>query len=849
LDTQDGAMKTESMTKIMEICTVQDTSAFRKTKALSQILAGLMSLSSGLHAQTFTLLHTFSWSDGANPQGPLVATGNVLFGTTVSGGTSPPWGTVFSINTDGSGFASLHSFTGKSDGGEPASGVVMSGGTLYGTAPTGGTLSNGVIFSMNTDGSGFAPLYTFTGGSDGRSPYGGLVAADRLYGVTEGGGDGEKGTVFALDTSGNYTLLHAFAASDLEGDTPTSGLILSGNTLYGTAEFGGPNGSGTVFSVTTNATPFASFNVLYSFTRHVPGLASTNSDGAYPASSPLVLSGNTLYGTTVSGGPSGFGTIFSLNTGGNGFQVIHSFTTANPNSALTLFNNRLYGTTQAEGTGQGSLFSLNTDGSDFTVLCSLTGGDGSGPSFVAPLLIGSTLYATASDGGSSGDGTVFALNLSNPLIFPELYSFPSSGTNGANPQTGLVQGADGNFYGTTAHGAGNNDGTIFKITTNGTLTVLASINGPSGDFNNAPGAFPNSALVQGLDGNFYGTTYNGGIINSWGTVFKVTPNGTLTILASFNGTNGVNPSAALVQGADGNFYGTTYNGGTGIEVGTVFRITTNGTVTSLVSFNGINGANPCAALVQGSDGNFYGTTHNGGTNNSWGTVFEITTNGTLTSLASFNGTNGANPSAALLQGVDGNFYGTTYNGGTGSEVGTVFKITTNGTVTSLVSFNGINGANPSSALVQGTDGNFYGTTAGGGAYNDGIVFTMPPLGVLTTLLSFNGANGEAPLSSVVQGTNGNFYGVTSAGGEAGNGTFFSFSPPPVFQTLIRHGQTLTLAWSAVAGQIYQLQYTTNLALTNWNTFGYPLVATNGTSSISDTIGPDPQRFYRVVQSP
>ena len=236
-----------------------------------------------------------------------------------------------------------------------------------------------------------------------------------------------------------------------------------------------------------------------------------------------------------------------------------------------------------------------------------------------------------------------------------LYSF-TGGNDGANPQAGLVQGSDGYFYGTTVRRRHERRyGTVFKISTNGALTSLYSFTGGN------DGANPDAGLVQGSDGNFYGTTYGGGT-NGYGTVFKISTNGALTSLYSFTGGNdGANPNAGLVQGSDGNFYGTTYSGGTN-SYGTVFKISTNGALTSLYSFTGGNdGANPDAGLVQGSDGNFYGTTAARRHETADGTVFKISTNGALTSLYSFTGGNdGANPQAGLVQGSDGNFYGTTY---------------------------------------------------------------------------------------------------------------------------------------------------------------------------------------------
>ena len=309
------------------------------------------------------------------------------------------------------------------------------------------------------------------------------------------------------------------------------------------------------------------------------------------------------------------------------------------------------------------------------------------------------------------------------MVFTSLHSFQAL-TNGANPVAGLVQGSDGNFYGTTYCGGTQRlRGTVFKISTNGALTSLYSFTGGN------DGANPAAGLVQGSDGNFYGTTYGGGTNgNVWfggGTVFKISANGALTSLYSFTGGNdGANPHAGLVQGSDGNFYGTTSGGGTN-GAGTVFKISTNGALTSFVFLHrhAMMAQDPDAGLVQGSDGNFYGTTSVGGTNNS-GTVFKISANGALTSLYSFTGSNdGAYPDAGLVQGSDGNFYGTTSSGGTNDAqrnygYGTVFKISPNGALTSLYSFTGGNdGAYPQAGLVQGSDGNFYGTTQYGGATN------------------------------------------------------------------------------------------------------------------------------------
>lgn len=437
-----------------------------------------------------------------------------------------------------------------------------------------------------------------------------------------------------------------------------------------------------------------------------------------------------------------------------------------------------------------------------------------------------------------------ALHARAGVTLTSLVSFNQ--TNGAFPSAGLVQAKDGNFYGTTASGGPGGYGTVFQMTSSGTFTNLIS-------FNSTNGAGSRAGLVQGADGSFYGTTYNGGSNNA-GIIFQLTTSGALTTLVTlaFGGSTGAYPIAGLIQGQDGNFYGTTAFGGTN-GYGTAFQLLTNQTLTTLVSFNisGNAGASPYAGLVQANDGSLYGTTYQGGTNG-YGTIFKLTTNGTFTSLYSFTGTNdGAKPYAGLIQGPDGNFYGTTFNGGA-NGYGTVFELATNGTLTTLVSFGNTNGANPQAALLLASDGNFYGTTAFGGTNGYGTVFKLTTNGTLTTLISFDDTNGASPEAGLIQGADGNFYGTTTFGGTNGYGTVFRLSvivPPPSFLTVEGTGATLTLTWSATVGQIYQMLYKTNLDQTIWNNLNNSLTATNPIMTTFDAIGPDRQRFYRILLMP
>jgi len=380
--------------------------------------------------------------------------------------------------------------------------------------------------------------------------------------------------------------------------------------------------------------------------------------------------------------------------------------------------------------------------------------------------------------------------------FTTLASF-NGGSTGANPLGAVVQGSDGNLYGTTEKEGFWGNGTIFKITMGRTPT-LATIYSFCLLTDCIDGEQPYAGLVQGTDGNFYGTTWAGGIANA-GEVFKATPGGTLTTLYSFctisvNSwcVDGAKPQTGLVQGKDGNFYGTTSQGGDEINQGTVFRITPQGALTTLYVFcmqhGCTDGAEPFSGLVQGSDGNLYGTTDGGGTNG-MGTVFKITTAGVLTTLYSFcaqaNCSDGAYAYAGLAQGSDGNFYGTTEQGGTSTGCykgcGVIFKITPQGTFTTMHSFDyNTDGGEPLTSLLQASDGNFYGTTGFGGANYYGTIFKVTPGGSVTTLYNFcpdTGvcANGITPYANLVQGMNGVLYGTTGYGGEIGAGVVFGLS--------------------------------------------------------------------------
>jgi uncharacterized repeat protein (TIGR03803 family) len=442
-----------------------------------------------------------------------------------------------------------------------------------------------------------------------------------------------------------------------------------------------------------------------------------------------------------------------------------------------------------------------------------------------------------------------------------LYSF--SGTDGANPGAALTLGSDGNFYGITEYGGFGNSsypngcGTVFQVTTNGTLTTLVFFNGTNG-------ADPNS-MTLGNDGNFYGTTMQGGhalylangsIDYSYGTVFQWTTNNGLTTLVSFNQgpydsnngyyPGGMNPGTLTLR--DGMFYGTIVGGGGSynpitqvLTIGdaTMFQVTTTGALDYLGDMGYVTSLTEIGDVL-------FGTTSE--------TIFQVTPTAQI--LVSFNGTNGASPNAPTL-GTDGNFYGTTSQGGSGGY-GTVFQVTPTGTLTTLYSFTGgSDGGNPCGALTLANDGAFYGTTYSGGSSNYGTIFHVTTNGTLSTLVSFNGTNGANPSAALTLGNDGNLYGTTDAGGSTDAGTVFRLSLSPVVPPVVTP-PTLTLKFLSgypllsmygTLGDTYTLEYATNLAIPNWTPM---LIVPNLSISPFQMIDPagvgQPMRFYRAVQS-
>ena len=661
----------------------------------------------------FTNLYSFSPlisgtnSGGANPQAGLVLSGNTLYGTAVSGGVFAG-GTVFAINTDGTGYTNLYSFGmgGNGDGSQPYAGLVLSSGTLYGATRGGGTNFTGTVFAINTDGTDFTNLYTFSPlisgtNSDGANPYATLIlSGDTLYGTAKQGGTNNSGTLFAINSDGTgFTNLYTFSATafdplinptggytNSDGCNPQGALLLSGGTLYGIALQGGVNARGTMFSIGTNGTGFITDHELGT---GVSDGAELPNAGSLVVGNAFILSGGTLYGTTDNGGSEMDGTIFSISTNGTGYATVFNIgpvNVGNPQAGLILSGNRLFGTTQFGGTNnEGAVFAVNTDGTGFTNLynfSALVSGDNSDGAIPKSDLIlsGNTLYGTTMSGGSKGVGTIYSIN-TNGTGFSAVHSFGgNSGINGTGPEGGLVL-SGSTLYGTTANnGGGSGKGVVFSMNISGmSYTLLHSFSALVSN-TNSDGANPDADLILS-GGTLYGTASAGGA-GGWGTVFAVSTGGSgftnlhsFSALSSQTNSDGAKPSGLFLS--DGTLYGTAQTGGTNGN-GVLYAVNTNGTgFTILHTFN-INGdgQSPQGNLIL-SGNTLYGVAggYGGG-----GTLFAINTNGTgYVRLYSLNfttdgGISGGLPTSGGLVLSGSILYGTTQDQGAGGD-GTVFAVT------------------------------------------------------------------------------------------------------------------------------------------------------------------------------
>jgi uncharacterized repeat protein (TIGR03803 family) len=366
----------------------------------------------------FATLHEFAGGndDGRYPYGSLTLSGNTFYGMTSSGGSYNN-GVVFRMDIDGSSYTNLHVFIAVTDdGAEPRGSLTLSGSTLYGMTAYGGDSDYGVIFKIDTDGSGYTNLHEFAGGDDdGRHPYGSLtLSGSTFYGMTFSGGDYNSGVIFKMDTDGcSYTNLYDFIGGSDDGKIPYGSLTLSGSTLYGMTYLGGDYNCGVIFKINTDGSNYTN---LHEF-------AGGNDDGLCPYGS-LTLSDSTLYGMTSHGGDSGYGVIFKIDTDGSSYTNLHEFAGGNddggnPHGSLTLSGSSLAGMTYAGGSNDyGVIFTMTTDGSNYTNLHSFAGGSGDGrrPEYGVLVEVAGYYYGMTSSGGTSHFGVVFKQLVPEPTV-------------------------------------------------------------------------------------------------------------------------------------------------------------------------------------------------------------------------------------------------------------------------------------------------------------------------------------------------------------------------------------------------------------------------------------------------
>jgi uncharacterized repeat protein (TIGR03803 family) len=859
-----------------------------------------------------TTLVSFDFTNGAFPIATLAQdVDGTLYGTTTQGG-SAGYGTVFKIDASGQ-FSSLYSFNGAGDGREPGAALTLGAdGNLYGTTVYGGAQDRGTVLRLSPAGlltsmaqfdglHGANPAAALTQGGDGK-----------LYGTTLNGGVANRGAIFNLGFTGAVKITsQPVSQSVFAGSTVKLSVAVTGSYPFyfqwresGTNLPDGFNRSGTgtrVMTITNVSLADAGMysvlvtNALGWLTSSVATLQVTSSAPIFvfqPTNQTLAPGATAVFAVKVSGnlpltyqwqqngtslqdGPNLFGSDTSTLT-------LMRVTEADNGSYSVVVSNALgYPTSDS---AQLTVVPVSAPGTKLTTLSWFSGGaDGGVPNELTQGTNGD-FYGTTQTGGPFNYGTAFQTSTNGTFITQVSFT----GTNGSSPRGALAEGTDGKFYGTTSNGGTNSSGTVFVLSPEGGLKSLYSFS------DGADGSIPVAGLTLGDDGVLYGVATAGGV-NRQGTAFRIAADGQLVPLHSFAGGNeGTMPDAALLEMTPGNFLGVSSRGGTN-GFGNIFRLAPDGAVTPFYVFSGgMDGSAPAGGLVQGMDGNFYGVTRSNtiAGHAFYGTIFRLSPNGALGTLYALNFGDGHYPAAGLVEGSDGNFYGTTYAGGA-SDNGTVFRIAADGSFATLVSFDGFDtGAHPAAALLEAADGALYGTTSTGGPRGAGTIFRLstisapqliygpasqaPVAGSSVTLsaaawgspvLQWQWLFNSAPLTN-----GGNIFGVNSRiltltnVGPANTGIYSVVASnslntvtsssarvtivfPPVIQSIQRNGANISVTWSSQPGQRYRLQYKPNLAAAIWLNLGSVLTASGSTLTATDPVGNNTQRFYRVVMFP
>jgi uncharacterized repeat protein (TIGR03803 family) len=799
-------------------------------------------------------LASFNVADGDGPTGSLImdAAGD-LFGATFAGGTDSD-GTVFEIVKTGSGYSStpvvLTSFEGT-NGDSPTGSLIMdTAGDLFGMSYDGGANGDGTVFEIAKNGiySNTPTVLVSFNSTVGHSLTGSLImdAAGDLFGTTDGGATG-NGTVFEIVKTGSgysstLTVLATFDTTD--GVSPVGSLIMdAAGDLFGTTASGGADGGGTMFEIVKTGSGYSSTpTLLTSF---------SGAAGELPGGSLIVDAAGDLLGMTGVGGANNDGVIFELaapsptpiTTVDSSTTVINTDPPVPPTVAITsavevggAADQTITGTVTTDAVVAGQTVSLTDNGVTLGTATVQANGSFSA-SVTLPHLGANSIVATVTDSlgltGSSAamvDGLEAAPTITGTRAGQTTSSQapidPFTGVTIGDPNVGAtdtltitLSGAGGTLSGTGLSGSGSTytlsgkasaitselDALVFTPTAGqpntsatttfnlsdastgyiaagyaSTPTVLASFNGTDG-------ADPSNSLIMDAAGDLFSTAMVGGADGD-GTVFEIAKSGSSyssapTVLASFNGTDGVNPTGSLIADAAGDLFGATVSGGANGD-GTVFEIAKTGsgyssTPTVLASFGGTNGKDPQGSLITDAAGDLFGTTSIGGTYG-YGTVFEIFKSGsgyssTPAVLTSFNGTNGDVPSGGLIMDAAGDLFGTT-------QGGMVYEIAKTGssygsTPTVLASFND---QYPFGSLIMDAAGDLFGTTEIGGANGEGTVFEIVKTGsgyssTPKVLTSFNGTDGEVSAAGLIMDAAGDLFGTTTSGGASDNGVVFELA--------------------------------------------------------------------------
>ena len=693
---------------------------------------------------------TYAFEDAGNLPTLIRGSDGLVYGAACTGSTNA-LGHLFRMNADGTGFQRLRNFATEAGGGYvPKALLEGRDGVLYGTLQSGigstATQSNGQVYRVNRDGTGFAVLCSFSQPNLG-SPTTLVEGTDGvLYGTTVSGST--SGRVFRVNRDGSGFVI--FLTLTTAWGTSPQGLTQTPSGMFvGTAKSGGPNSNGALFKFNADG---SGYGLLKGF--------AGGADGADARAAVRVGSDGKLYGTTYGGGSVGRGLIYSLNADGSGYQVLHNFT--GPDGAGSEFaltedpSGVLLGCTLGGGTAsRGTMFRINKDCTGYAVVHSFAGtpAEGGLPKHVlVPLGDGRYLGANTSSGGAAA-GTVFSLAADGSGL-TVLRSLGSA--TGGSPWSPVTADGHGTLFGSTTYGGANNRGVIYRLNEDGTgYTVLQSL--PT-----AVSSMPVSGLLLASDGNLYGTAYSSNIL------YRLAPDGTgFTILRTF-----ASPDAlwgGVMEGTDGQLYGATG--------GSVYRIAKDGSgYQSLHTFAGgaTDGTWSMSKMVQGADGRLYGTTDLGGAANV-GTVFAVAKDGTgYTVLRQFAGgaTDGAEPMAEVLQGSNGVLYGTTYYGGP-ANTGTLFRLNADGTGYAVLKFFGAGATDSSQPAIGGLverNGYLYGISTAGGAFGKGTLYRLLLDGTgFEILVNFgvSGSDAAYPYAGLVIGSDGRFYGTSNQGPVAG----------------------------------------------------------------------------------